>query len=166
MNSQLDDYWFTNRVIEVLRIATERAREMGHECVEPRHILWAMLEEGEGMACRMLAAMGLDRAKMKAQLAWSMPAEEWEHGEDGVPYRESTKEVLHLALAAKRQLEDPATGTEHVLLGLVMLREHGGADSGLPSDCTLEAALAALRRVDPIRTAGVQRWLDHEKAQG
>ncbi len=166
MNSLLDDYWFTNRVIEVLRIATERTREMGHEHVEPRHILWAMLEEGEGVGCRMLEAMGVDRAKVKAQLAWSMPAAGWKHGEDGVPYTDGAKEVLHLALAAKRRLEDPATGTEHVLMGLVMLSRDEGTDSGLPSDCTLEAALTALRRVDPIRTEAVQQWLAQEKAQG
>jgi len=159
MDLSLPDYWFTNRVIAVLRAATERVIEMGHEHVEPRHILWGILNEGEGVGCAMLDAMGVDRAKTVAQLTWSMPAAGWEHGEDGVPYTKGAKQVLHLALAAERQLDDPHVGTEHLLLGLLMQERRASADGGLPLQCTLEAALVALRRVDPARAASVQRWI-------
>jgi ATP-dependent Clp protease ATP-binding subunit ClpC len=52
---------FTRRAKTVLELAMGLADEFGDAHIGTEHVLLAMVEEGEGVAARVLAAAGLDR---------------------------------------------------------------------------------------------------------
>ncbi len=71
---------FTPRAKKVvMELALEEARSLGHNYIGTEHILLGLLKEGEGVAVRVLAAMGADADKVRAQvlnLLGSTPAGE------------------------------------------------------------------------------------------
>lgn len=113
---------FTERAQRVLLMAREEAERLRHGRVDTEHLLLGLLREGGGMAGQVLVALGVDLARLRADLERLAPR--------------GGKQLADLALAphAKRALELTAeeseslghnyVGTEHILLGL--LREGEG----------------------------------------
>jgi len=113
---------FTERAQRVLLMAREEAERLRHGRVDTEHLLLGLLREGGGIAGQVLVALGVDLARLRAELERLTPR--------------GAKQLADLALAphAKRALELTAeesenlghsyVGTEHILLGL--LREGEG----------------------------------------
>jgi ATP-dependent Clp protease ATP-binding subunit ClpC len=103
-------------------MAREEAERLRHGRVDTEHLLLGLLREGGGIAGQVLTALGVDLARLRAELERLTPR--------------GGKQLADLALAphAKRALELTAeesenlghnyVGTEHILLGL--LREGEG----------------------------------------
>ncbi|MGD1895437.1 MAG: Clp protease N-terminal domain-containing protein [Phormidesmis sp.] len=55
-----------------MKLATEQAKQQGHDQIAPQHLLLGLLQEGEmggGMAMRVLQACQVDYQKLKQQLS-------------------------------------------------------------------------------------------------
>ncbi|MEL7069606.1 MAG: MerR family transcriptional regulator [Cyanobacteria bacterium J06581_3] len=62
---------FTPRARRVMKLATEQAKQQGHDQIAPQHLLLGLLQEGEmgsGMAMRVLQECRVDYQKLKQQL--------------------------------------------------------------------------------------------------
>merc|ERR1712151_20999 len=59
---------FTPRAKRVLEMSLEEARQLGHNYIATEHILLGLLREGEGVAARVLEALGCDPAEIRAQV--------------------------------------------------------------------------------------------------
>lgn len=58
----------TSRVKQVIEIAFDEARRMGHEEVNSAHMLLALVLEGEGIAAHVLADLGADARRVTAEV--------------------------------------------------------------------------------------------------
>jgi ATP-dependent Clp protease ATP-binding subunit ClpC len=106
---------------QVLVLAQDEAKGLGHRHVGSEHLLLGLLRLPKGTAVRVLAALGvaLDdvrTAALKKVEVVGTPREDAFAGE--LPLTAHAKRVLELALKVAVELKHDAVGTEHILLGL------------------------------------------------
>ncbi|HEV3026184.1 MAG TPA: Clp protease N-terminal domain-containing protein, partial [Planctomycetota bacterium] len=59
---------FTPRGKRVLELALDEARRLGHNYIGTEHLLLGLIREGEGVAARVLEAMGADLERVRSQI--------------------------------------------------------------------------------------------------
>ncbi len=113
---------FTERARQVVVLAQEEARALGHEHVGTEHLLLGVLRVDDGLAARALNSLGITTEVVRREVERVVG-----RGADAPPGRmrftPRAKKVLELALREARALEHNYIGTEHVLLALVREEE-------------------------------------------
>jgi ATP-dependent Clp protease ATP-binding subunit ClpC len=66
---------FTPRAKKVLELALDEARRLGHNYIGTEHLLLGLIREGEGVAARVLEAMGADLDRVRAQVVYLLGEE-------------------------------------------------------------------------------------------
>ncbi len=66
---------FTPRAKRVLELALDEARRLGHNYIGTEHLLLGLIREGEGVAARVLEAMGADLERVRAQVIYLLGEE-------------------------------------------------------------------------------------------
>src|SRR5206468_2203506 len=109
---------FTERARKVLQLAQEEAQRFNHNYIGTEHILLGLVREGDGVAARVLANLGVTledaRAKVEAAVGRGEHATMVEIG-----LTPHAKHVIELAVDEARHLNHHYIGTEHLLLGVV-----------------------------------------------
>ena len=59
---------FTERAQKVIAYAQEEARRLNHNVVGTEHLLLGLIREGEGVAAKALANLGIDAKKVRKQV--------------------------------------------------------------------------------------------------
>lgn len=109
---------FTERAHRVLRLAQEEARHLNHPAVGTEHLLLGLLREGDSVAARALASLGVNLKSVREEVRKAVrPGEGVPPGELGLTPR--AKKVLELAQEEARRQGVNYVGTEHILLGLM-----------------------------------------------
>lgn len=109
---------FTERAHRVLRLAQEEARHLNHPAVGTEHLLLGLLREGDSVAARALASLGVNLKSVREEVRKAVrPGEGVPPGELGLTPR--AKRVLELAQEEARRQGVNYVGTEHILLGLM-----------------------------------------------
>ncbi len=114
---------FTDRARRVVVLAQEEARMLNHNYIGTEHILLGLAHEGEGVAAKALAAMGISLDAVRGQVE-EIIGRGKEAPSGHIPFTPRAKKVLELSLRESLQLGHDYIGTEHILLGL--LREGEG----------------------------------------
>ncbi len=119
---------FTERARKVLTLAQEEAQRFNHNYIGTEHILLGLVREGDGVAARVLASMGVELHKVRSAVEFIIGrGDRTPTGEIGLTPR--AKKVIELAVDEARRLNHHYIGTEHLLLGLV--REGEGIAAGV-----------------------------------
>jgi len=119
---------FTERARKVLTLSQEEAQRFNHNYIGTEHILLGLVREGEGVAAKVLASLGVDLEKVRSAVEYIIGrGEKTVSGEIGLTPR--AKRVIELAVDEARRLNHNYIGTEHLLLGL--LREGEGMAAGV-----------------------------------
>src|SRR5450756_2586169 len=130
---------FTERARKVLTLAQEEAQRFNHNYIGTEHLLLGLVREGEGVAAKVLANMGVELNKVRSAVEFIIGrGDRVVMGEIGLTPR--AKKVIELAVDEARRLGHHYIGTEHLLLGLV--REGEGLAAGV-----LESLGANLEKV-------------------
>lgn len=109
---------FTERAQKVLLLAQEEARNANYPYVGTEHLLLGLIREGEGVAAKVLGAIGLDAEKVRAAVEQIVETDsEKLTGEPAMTPR--TKRVLELSVDEARRMGHNYIGTEHLLMGLI-----------------------------------------------
>ncbi|NPV74167.1 MAG: ATP-dependent Clp protease ATP-binding subunit [Pelotomaculum sp.] len=109
---------FTERAQKVLMFAQEEAKSASYPYVGTEHLLLGLIREGEGVAARALASLGVDADKVRAAVAQMVePAKGQPPVELVLTPR--AKRVLELSVDEARRMGHNYVGTEHLLLGLI-----------------------------------------------
>jgi len=112
----------------VLTLSQEEAQRFNHNYIGTEHILLGLVREGEGVAAKVLASLGVDLEKVRSAVEYIIGrGEKATSGEIGLTPR--AKRVIELAVDEARRLNHNYIGTEHLLLGL--LREGEGMAAGV-----------------------------------
>ncbi len=108
---------FTERAQKVLALAQEEAVRLGHNNIGTEHILLGLVREGEGIAAKALAALGLASDKIQEEVEQLIGS--GEKVSQTIHYTPRAKKVIELSMDEARKLGHSYVGTEHILLGLI-----------------------------------------------
>ncbi len=105
---------FTPRAKKVLELALDEARRLGHNYIGTEHLLLGLIREGEGVAARVLEAMGADLERVRSQVVYLL-------GEEGTAsYTKQASKTptldefgRDLTKLARENKLDPVIGREH-----------------------------------------------------
>ena len=118
--------FYTDRGKRVMQLAHHEALNMGHEMVEPEHLLLGILQEGGGVACQALTELGVDTENFAAHIRDLIGRSEDVISKPiDLPISARMKRVLDLAMSEARKMGVNYVDTEHILLGIL------AEDSGL-----------------------------------
>jgi ATP-dependent Clp protease ATP-binding subunit ClpC len=115
---------FSDRVQRVIIIAQEEAKRLNHDYVGTEHLLLGLVALGEGVAAKVLANLGVDLRRVRAEVEKIVGTGENVMLLGEIPFTPRAKKVLELAVDEAQTLGHNYVGTEHLLLGL--LREEEG----------------------------------------
>ncbi len=146
----------TTKSQEALSSAVQMASAVGNAQVEPLHLLAALLEQPEGIAISLLAAVGAQRGEVGAGTRTALVALPASSG-SSVTQPQTSRQLMNVLTASQKLAEsrgDAYVSTEHLLIALAgsdseagrILRQNGATAE------ELEAALAKLRP-EPVTTA-------------
>ncbi|WP_328293270.1 ATP-dependent chaperone ClpB [Kineococcus sp. NBC_00420] len=113
------DLKLTTRAQEALADAVGRSTSAGHAQVEPLHVLAALLEQENGVAGHLLAAVGADQALLTRRVEGALASLPSASG-SSVSQPQLSRPALQLMQDAgdeARALDDAYVSTEHLLLG-------------------------------------------------
>lgn len=108
---------FTQRAQKVLVLAQEEARKFNHPYVGTEHILLGLVSEGEGVAAKALAVMGIQPEQVREIVGKFMGKGKGTAREMALTPR--VKKVLELSVDEARRMGTNYVSTEHLLLGLI-----------------------------------------------
>jgi catechol 2,3-dioxygenase-like lactoylglutathione lyase family enzyme len=117
---------FTERARQVVVLAQDEARGLGHGYIGVEHLLLGLVREGEGLAARALGEAGVtagglrDRVRLLVGTGESAPTGQ-------MPFTPHAKRALEQSLVEALELGHSFIGTEHVLLGLLRVSDGGPA---------------------------------------
>ena len=108
---------FTSRAQGALERAVEAACEMGHTCVGTEHILLGLIEEGEGVASRVLADRGVTAERLREIIEETSGVGERTRlsAADLTP---RTKKIIENSASIAVNMGHGFIGTEHLLLAI------------------------------------------------
>src|ERR1700712_1652134 len=138
----------TTKSSEAFNAALQRATAPGSPAVDPLHLLSALLDQPEGLAGPLLAAVGSSVAVLRPQVEAALARLPKVSG-TSVSAPQMSRQVLAVTNAAQARaakLGDEYVSTEHLLVGLA---DDGGEAATLLKGvgATAEALLAAFEKV-------------------
>ena len=141
----------TQKSAEAIRAAQTIAQEYGNPQIEQAHLLWALLQDAEGLIPQLLAGMGITVPSFQAavkDLVERQPRVSSSGHEPGRIYISAdTEKALNRAEKIAGEMKDEYTSVEHLFLGLL---DTAGRDLGrvfTDYQITKEKALQALTSV-------------------
>jgi ClpA/ClpB-like protein len=113
---------FTERARQVVVLAQQEARTLKHNYIGTEHILLGLLREEKGLAASVLESLDITVERLRAEVVAIVGNAEQVHTGQ-IPFTPHAKKVLELALHEARCLGHDYIGSEHVLLGLIGVKE-------------------------------------------
>jgi ATP-dependent Clp protease ATP-binding subunit ClpC len=113
---------FTPRARRALQLATQAARERPEGHVGTEHLLVGVIDEGSNLAVKVLAALDVEPADLRAEVVASMEAPAT-RASDEMPFTPLGKLALEEAAKEAMTLFHNYLGCEHLLLGLLATEE-------------------------------------------
>lgn len=147
----------TIRSQEAIQEAQRLAERKGNQELQPEHLLWAILEDSEGVATQMLKRLGIDARMLQKDLDEEIEKFPKVLGATPVGQiyiSQRLKEAIENAFKEAEHLTDEYVSIEHLLLSLISI---GGPCSELLKryGVTPDKAMSAMREI-----RGVHRVTD------
>ena len=141
----------TQKSAEAIRSAQEIALEYGNPQIEQVHLLWALLQDSEGLIPQLLAGMGVTvpslQAAVKDLLARQPRVSNSGHEAGKIYISGDTEKALNRAEKVAGEMKDEYTTVEHLFLGLLDTAGRELAQLFSQYQITRERALQALSGV-------------------
>jgi hypothetical protein len=144
---------FTDQARRVIIVASQEARDLGHDSIGTEHILIGLARAEDSVAREVLASFGITAERAVEEVEREVgrgTAEETGH----IPFTREAKNALELSLREALQLGHSDIGTEHLLLGLAREGESPGARVLRRLGADLETVRARVIALVTARAAG------------
>ncbi|MGD0312035.1 MAG: GNAT family N-acetyltransferase [Acidimicrobiales bacterium] len=142
---------FTERSRQVLVLAREEARLLGHHFIGTEHLLLGLIRADGSIAAQVLAELGVELAVVRERVAETIgpPGGPATGSTPFTPFTPRAKKVLEPALRELQQSGGEHIGTEYILLGLIREGEGVGAQILLSLDIGLaDVRQRTMQRID------------------
>jgi ATP-dependent Clp protease ATP-binding subunit ClpC len=128
---------FTERARQVVVLAQEEARTLKHDHIGPEHLLLGLLREQDGLAAKALESFDITLERVRGEVVRIVGV-----GSDlspgQMPFTPAATRALERAPQEVQALGHNYIGTEHILLGVISLRE--GVSTRILADCHADPA--------------------------
>jgi ATP-dependent Clp protease ATP-binding subunit ClpB len=139
---------FTVKAQEALQAAQEMGGRSGQQQIEPLHLLWALVSQGDGVVPPLLEKLGVSPAGLAGDAQKQIDRLPKVSGVSEQFLSKASNEVLERAFDEAQRLKDDYVSTEHILLALAATdRDPAGqllVRQGATHDAILQA-MAAIR---------------------
>ena len=112
-------YKFTARAEKALEYAQEIAMELGHNYIGTEHLLYGLIEEGTGVASKVLQNQGLTSERVKQSIEEIVGVGDEIEDANQISFTPRSKRVIENAFLEARRLGTEYIGTEHLLIGIM-----------------------------------------------
>ncbi len=112
---------FTPRARRAVLLAHGEAQRSRVQLISTEHLLMGLLRLGDGLAVEALEVARVDLEMLRSELEERMELGAIEETTRELSFTPDAQQVLQLAYAEARHLDDAHIGTEHLLLGLLRL---------------------------------------------
>src|SRR2546423_15699365 len=103
---------------EALQFAQSHAQEKSNPQISPEHLLWALIEQKEGVVLPILQKLGVNLQTVAQQLADAVGRLPKVQGQAEIYMSPGLNRVLEDALKEADQFKDEYVSTEHLLIAL------------------------------------------------
>jgi ATP-dependent Clp protease ATP-binding subunit ClpC len=114
---------FTDRARKVMALANDEAQRLRHPCIATEHILLGLVREGSGVGANVLKNLGVDLKTIRSEVEKLVKLGSEPPSLGRLPISPRAKEVINSAIEEARRLNHNYVGTEHMLLGLVRVKD-------------------------------------------
>lgn len=141
---------FTEPARQVVVLAWDEARVLGHHYAGTEHLLLGLLREEKGLAAQVLEFLHVPIEEARLRVAQIVPptGEAVTASTGQLPFSPRAKKVLELALGEEQSFGHGYIGTGHILLGLAAEGDGVGArvlrDFGADAETVRNAVLSRL----------------------
>jgi ATP-dependent Clp protease ATP-binding subunit ClpB len=133
----------TVKAQEALQAAEEMAGRNGQQQVEPLHLLWALIAQGDGVVPPLLEKLGAAPTRLAGEIEKQIERLPKISGVSEQYLSKASNAVLERAFDEAQRLKDEYVSTEHILLGIASAdRDTAGqllARNGASHDAILQA---------------------------
>ena len=112
------NYKFTNRAEKAINIANDIAAELGHNYIGTEHLLYGLVEEGSGVASKVLQDQGVTPEKVLEEIDELIGRAE--PVDKPLGFTPRTKRVVENAFLEAKKMGNDYIGTEHLLVGIMI----------------------------------------------
>ncbi len=115
------EYKFTNSAEQALELANDLAAKLGHNYIGTEHILYGLVEEGNGVASKVLSNQGVTSEEVLREIEELIGVSENGPIEDveSIGFTPRSKRVIENSFIEARRLNSQYIGTEHILCGIM-----------------------------------------------
>ncbi len=110
---------FTEKAKKVLTLAQDEAEKSHHSYIGTEHLLLGLLREGDGLAAKVLASLGVEIEKVRTTIESVLGRNERIIVQQIIP-TSRVKKVIEIAFEEAKRMNNTYVGTEHLLLGLLI----------------------------------------------
>src|ERR1700741_3840728 len=136
----------TVKAQEALQAAQELGARSGQQQIEPLHLLWALVAQGEGVVPPLLEKLGVAPSRIASEIEKQLARLPKVTGVSQQYLSNAANEILESAFDEARGLKDEYVSTEHILLAIsAASKDPAGqllARAGATHDAILQAMTA------------------------
>ena len=137
----------TVKAQEALQAAQEYAGRSGQQQIEPLHILWALIAQGEGVVPPLLEKLGAAPTRLAGEIEKQVERLPKISGVSQQYLSQSSNNVLEKAFDEAQSLKDEYVSTEHILLAIAAAGYDPAAQLLARNGATHDAILQAMTAI-------------------
>ena len=110
-------YEFTSRAEKVIELAKSFSKEHNYSFIGTEHILYGLVEEGEGLASKILSSQGLTSEYVEGQILKIDGI--MNTLDENIEFTPRAKRIIENSKRESKRMGQNYVGTEHILLSLM-----------------------------------------------
>ena len=137
----------TLKAQEAMQAAQEMAARFGQQQVQPLHVLWALLAQGDGVVPPLLEKLGVSPTQLASEVEKQVERLPKVSGGSEQYLSPEANKVLERAFEEAQRLKDEYVSTEHILLGIASAKRDSAGEILAKHGVTHETILQAMAAI-------------------
>ena len=137
----------TLKAQEAMQAAQEMAARYGQQQVQPLHVLWALLAQGDGVVPPLLEKLGVSPTQLASEVEKQVERLPKVSGGSEQYLSPEANKVLERAFEEAQRLKDEYVSTEHILLGIAAAKRDSAGEILAKYGVTHETILQAMAAI-------------------
>jgi ATP-dependent Clp protease ATP-binding subunit ClpB len=137
----------TVKAQEAMQAAQEMGARFGQQQIQPLHLLWALIAQGDGVVPPLLEKLGVSPTQLAGEVEKQVERLPKVSGASDQYLSPETNKVLERAFEEAQRLKDEYVSTEHILLGIAAAKRDSAGELLARHGVTSEAILQAMATI-------------------